>query len=222
MNFPSLLLLGIIWSAAWAQTCCSDEGSLLHHQVQQHINHNASLENRSNGITGPWPWKQHRYYNYKHRALKTAHGIVNIMGWGVLLPSGVIMARYLRESTNDWYNLHILSQLSGFLLGTLGWGLGISIKNEAKQHRMSTHGILGTIIFAFATLQPDEEHECRKYWVIYHNFVGYALLLLIIANIFQGISNHNAPNRWDLFYGAVLGVLGVIAIALEFLRWIHV
>lgn len=68
-------------------------------------------------------------------------------------------------------------------------------------------------------LQPNEEHKCHKYWVMYHNFVGYALIFLIIANIFQGISNQNAPRKWDLFYGIILGALCIIALALEILRW---
>ncbi|KAI3456485.1 hypothetical protein Pfo_013148 [Paulownia fortunei] len=190
-----------------------------HHLQQQQINQNTSLENRSNGITGPRPWRS-THLSHNHRRLRTVHGTVNIIGWGVLLPIGVIIARYFRKLSNDWYSLHILSQLSGFLLGTLGWALGISIKNAAKEHSMSTHGILGTIIFAFAIIQPDEEHVCRKYWVIYHHVVGYALIVLIIANIFQGINNQNAAKRWEWLYGAILGVLGVSALALEVLRWI--
>ncbi|XP_057764946.1 cytochrome b561 and DOMON domain-containing protein At5g47530-like isoform X2 [Salvia miltiorrhiza] len=146
MNFPCLLLLvSIIWCA---ETSSSNES--LHQETDDnHQQQVASLENRSNGITAGW-----QYHYYKHHALRTVHGTVNIVGWGVLLPTGVIVARYLRESrSNDWYNLHIITQFSGFLLGTLGWGIGISIKNQAKQQRMSTHGILGTLIFALATLQ---------------------------------------------------------------------
>ncbi|KAG6394104.1 hypothetical protein SASPL_144683 [Salvia splendens] len=210
MNFPCILLL--------LSTMCAEALPSLHHNHQEQLKNNTSLENRSNGITGAWPSKQHQYY--KHRALRRIHGAVNIMGWGVLLPIGAIIARYFKESSNNWYNLHIMSQSSGFILGTLGWGIGITIKNE--HHHMSSHGVLGTLIFALATLQPDEEHDSRRYWIIYHNVLGYALIVLIIVNIFQGIGNQKTPKTWDFVYGAVLGVLGVIALALQILRWIYV
>ncbi|PIN12756.1 hypothetical protein CDL12_14622 [Handroanthus impetiginosus] len=67
-------------------------------------------------------------------------------------------------------------------------------------------------------LQPDEDNVRRKYWVIYHHVLGYALIVLIIANIFEGITNQSAAKRWEWAYGVILGVLGVTAIALEVLR----
>ncbi|WMV17959.1 hypothetical protein MTR67_011344, partial [Solanum verrucosum] len=87
------------------------------------------------------------------------HGVVNIFGWGILLPIGVIIARYYKRhplKCEEWYSLHVLSKVAGFVLGTIGWGLGMSMmKNSPKdQHAMmSTHGIIGTIIFTFTTIQ---------------------------------------------------------------------
>ncbi|KAK6124522.1 hypothetical protein DH2020_041731 [Rehmannia glutinosa] len=234
MNFPSVILFCIILCtpsfSAQTSSCNFTRKSLhqeIHHRnqqkQQQQPDHNTSLENHE--IGGPRPWRN-THMSHNHRGLRTVHGTVNIIGWGVLLPIGIIIARYFRKQSNDWYSLHILSQVSGFLLGTFGWGLGISFKNAAKQHTMSTHGILGTLIFALAILQllamclqPDEVHVCRKYWVIYHQIVGYALIVLIIANIFEGINNQSAAKRWEWFYGVILGVLGMSALALEVLRW---
>ncbi|KAL0286185.1 UNVERIFIED_CONTAM: cytochrome and DOMON domain-containing protein [Sesamum angustifolium] len=187
-------------------------------QTEQPVNHNASPETQSNQATDPKPWRS-THISRHHSRLKTVHGTVNIIGWGVLLPVGVIIARYFRKLSDDWYSLHILSQLSGFLLGTLGWGLGLSIKNAAKEQSLSTHGILGTLIFAFAMLQPGDEQGCRKYWVIYHHVVGYALIVLIIANIFQGINKQSAAKRWEWLYGSLLGVLGITALVLEVFRF---
>ncbi|KAL2475683.1 Cytochrome b561 and DOMON domain-containing protein [Abeliophyllum distichum] len=188
--------------------------------------HSIALENPNDGgttdLTRPW---RTGHISHHHRHLRTVHGTVNIIGWGILLPVGVIIARYFKKlplKCNDWYSLHVMSQLSGFLMGTLGWGLGLVIKNAAKETRMSTHGILGTIIFAFAALQPNEGHECRKYWVIYHQIIGYALIIVIIANIFEGMNNQNPAvlNKWRWFYGVTVGVLALAAMALEVNRWI--
>ncbi|KAK4340554.1 hypothetical protein RND71_039055 [Anisodus tanguticus] len=163
-----------------------------------------------------------------HRRLRVIHGVVNIFGWGVLLPIGVIIARYYKRlpmKCEEWYSLHVRSEVAGFILGTVGWGLGISIRNSAKeQSTMSTHGIFGTIIFTFTTiqvlhicLQPDEENVYRKYWVIYHNFFGYALIILTIVNIFQGIEKEEPSNRWKWSYAVLVGVMGLTALVLELL-----
>ncbi|KAL2244956.1 cytochrome b561 and DOMON domain-containing protein At5g35735-like isoform X2 [Sesamum indicum] len=233
MNFTSLIIFYIIWCAP-SVIARADEGSLLMNstrkslrqeiqkqQTEQPVNQNASPETQSNQATDPKPWRS-AHISRHHSRLRTVHGTVNIIGWGVLLPVGVIIARYFRKLSDDWYSLHILSQLSGFLLGTLGWGLGLSIKNAAKEQSLSTHGILGTIIFAFATLQAGEEQGCRKYWVIYHHVAGYALIVLIIANIFQGINNQSAAKRWEWVYGTLLGVLGLTALFLELFRFISI
>ncbi|CAK9137254.1 unnamed protein product [Ilex paraguariensis] len=191
--------------------------------------HTLSLQNPNSGTIADLRSWRSRYVLHHHRHLRTVHGTVNIIGWGMLLPIGVIIARYYKKlplQYNEWYSLHILCQVSGFLMGTIGWGLGLSLRHMNKHHAMSTHGILGTIIFTFATiqvlaicLQPREEHKCRKFWVIYHQLLGYALIVLIVANIFEGIDNQSPAKKWKLSYVAILGVLALIALALELLRW---
>nr|XP_027086357.1 cytochrome b561 and DOMON domain-containing protein At5g47530-like isoform X2 [Coffea arabica] len=182
----------------------------------------------------PVPHQNLRPRNLRHHPLrlKLVHGMVNIFGWGVLLPIGIIVARHFKKlpSNNaDWYSLHILSQTSGFLLGTIGWGLGLSIRSAAKKHNMSVHGILGTIIFALATLQliiavcvrpNQEEHGSKTYWVISHHILGYALIILIISNVYEGIGHQNfaAAKNWKWIYGAILGALVFTFLVLELVR----
>ncbi|KAK4733248.1 hypothetical protein R3W88_007509 [Solanum pinnatisectum] len=197
-----------------------------------HKHHHNSLD-RSNDTqvnTDFKSWYFRPTHEHHHRQLRVVHGIVNIFGWGILLPIGVIIARYYKRhplECEEWYSLHVLSKIAGFILGTIGWGLGMSmIKNSPKdQHTMmSTHGIIGTIIFTFTTiqvlaicLQPDEENVYRKYWVIYHNILGYALLILTIVNIFQGIEKEESSHRWKWSYVVIVSVLGLIALVFELL-----
>ncbi|XP_031130233.1 cytochrome b561 and DOMON domain-containing protein At5g47530-like [Ipomoea triloba] len=187
-----------------------------HHHLQQY--YPAHYEARTKS----------KHSRHPHLHLKFVHGVVNIIGWGILVPAGTISARYykkLRLRCEECYSLHTVSQVSGFIVGTVGWGLGISLRNAAtaKQHPMTTHGILGTIVLSFSTLQvlgvwlqPDEENGNRKYWVIYHNVLGYALIILIIANIFQGIDDQiSHGSRWKWCYGVIVGVLAFTALVLE-------
>lgn len=71
--------------------------------------------------------------------------------------------------------------------------------------------------------KKEEEEECyyRKGWEICHSFVGYVLIALIIADIFIGITRdqQNRATKWKWIYVGILGVLGLVAVSLEILRW---
>ncbi|XP_060189921.1 cytochrome b561 and DOMON domain-containing protein At5g35735-like isoform X1 [Lycium barbarum] len=197
---------------------------IVQEELQSHHRHHKS---HNTGVTTDFKsWNFRRAHERHHRRLRVVHGVVNIFGWGILLPIGVIIARYYKRpplKCDEWYPLHVRSKVAGFILGSVGWGIGISIRNSAKEHTMmSTHGILGTIIFTFTTIQvlaicllPDEENVYRKYWVIYHNCFGYALIILTIVNIFQGIEKEAPSNRWKWSYAVLVGVMGLTALFLE-------
>ena len=49
------------------------------------------------------------------------HAILNTVGWGILLPLGVIAARYLKPFTDPaWFYVHVLVQSIGYILGVVG------------------------------------------------------------------------------------------------------
>lgn len=99
-----------------------------------------------------------RLFNNNNTQILTqqAHGILNIIGWGILLPIGVITARYLRRfpiEYDEWHPLHMLCQILGYILGTVGWGIGLWLGNSSKHYTLKTHRILGILVFTFATIQ---------------------------------------------------------------------
>ncbi|TXG46953.1 hypothetical protein EZV62_026247 [Acer yangbiense] len=198
-------------------------------KMTRKVNNSTSLESTDTGVATAnlRPWKgQTLLSHHKHRLIRSAHGILNIIGWGTLLPVGAIIARYLRkfplELYNEWYPLHVLCQSSGYLLGTLGWGIGLWLGNSSKQYTLKTHRILGIFVFTFSTVQmlavfvyPRIRDEFRRCWEIYHQIMGYALIALIIANIFQGATHQNHAEKWKWVYVGVLAILALIALALE-------
>ncbi|KAK3030045.1 hypothetical protein RJ639_038144 [Escallonia herrerae] len=165
------------------------------------------------------------------RHLRTVHGILNIVGWGTLLPIGVIIARYFKSypmsmKKDWWFALHISCQIVGYFLGTTGFIIGIWLGHASKHYSFFTHRILAIFIFAFTTLQmfalplrPGENDEYREYWNMYHHFLGYALLAVISANIFEGIAILRPENTWKWAYIGLLGVLLSIALVLEIFTW---
>ncbi|XP_019168733.1 PREDICTED: cytochrome b561 and DOMON domain-containing protein At5g47530-like [Ipomoea nil] len=220
------IIVGLFCSLLLSANAHSSSSTSNHltNQPHHHLQHYEAL------ATPLKSWTKSKHSRHPHLHLKFVHGVVNIIGWGILVPAGAISARYyrkLRLRCEECYSLHTVSQVSGFIVGTVGWGLGISLRNSAaKQHPMTTHGILGTILLSFSTLQvlgvwlqphDEEENRYRKYWVIYHNVLGYALIILIIANIFQGIDNHQISHgsRWKWCYAVILGVFAFTALVLE-------
>ncbi|KAJ6363910.1 hypothetical protein OIU76_028939 [Salix suchowensis] len=74
-----------------------------------------------------------------HRRLHlgNTHGVLNIIGWGTLLPIGAIVARSFRKSPlkcDEWYNLHVVCQTLGYIIGSVGWSIGMWLGNSSKQY----------------------------------------------------------------------------------------
>ncbi|XP_020554527.1 cytochrome b561 and DOMON domain-containing protein At5g47530-like [Sesamum indicum] len=170
------------------------------------------------------------YSAHRQRRLRTTHGILNIVGWGILLPVGVIVARYFKRFPERWvwwFGFHVTCQSAGYILGTIGWIIGIWLGNASKYYCFRTHQILGILIFTFTTVQmfalrlkPRPNDEYRAYWNMYHHSLGYAMLTLMSVNIFVGIKIMEPNHAWKWAYIGVLGVLGVVVICFEIYTWI--
>lgn len=69
-------------------------------------------------------------------------------------------------------------------------------------------------------LKPKDTDDYRKYWNMYHHFLGYGLLTIIVINIFKGINILNGGSKWKWSYIGILICLGAIAFGLELTTWI--
>ncbi|KAF7000320.1 hypothetical protein CFC21_016254 [Triticum aestivum] len=164
-----------------------------------------------------------------YRALlrpKNIHGVLNAVSWGVLLPLGVMLARYMRVFPSldpAWFYLHVACQCSGYVVGSAGWVFGLTLGSPAKgalQHH--GHRNIGTALFVLSTLQvsallirPKKTVKVRFYWNLYHWSVGYTVVVLGVVNVFKGIGILQADQKYRHAYlGAVL-VLAVVAFVLE-------
>ncbi|KAI0529290.1 hypothetical protein KFK09_001837 [Dendrobium nobile] len=157
--------------------------------------------------------------------LKRTHGILNIIGWGVILPIGAIVARYFRTSDPLWFYLHSAIQFIGFILGLAGVVAGVALYHKLHAS-VSSHRALGILILVLGILQvlalflrPEKDYKLRKYWNWYHWWVGRLVLFLAVVNIFVGIHVGSAGDSWKIGYGFNLGLLLLATIILEFLLW---
>ncbi|XP_059277433.1 cytochrome b561 and DOMON domain-containing protein At3g25290-like [Lycium ferocissimum] len=163
--------------------------------------------------------------------IRKVHGILNIIGWGTLLPIGVIIARNFKEfplPCPSWEKYHIICQSVGYIVGSTGWAVGIWLGRTSKYYSFSTHGTFGIFIFTFATLQmlvfisfkPGDHAGFRTYRNMFHHVVGYSLLVVSGINIYKGISimHPDDPHLLPIYFG-IAGCLAFIFLVFEIVSW---
>ncbi|KAK6934487.1 AIR12, DOMON domain [Dillenia turbinata] len=210
--------LNIVWQVGFHS---DGEEPKMHHKYLQNFDSRETINLKNEKISALGESRDH---------LRTVHGILNIAGYGVFFPIGVVVARYFRRFPFKkpwWKEAHKYCQLIGFLLGSTGWAIGLWLGNASKGYIFRTHRILGIFIFTFTTVQmlawrlrPSPTDEYRKYWNMYHHFLGYALISLTIINIFEGISNLKPDNmHWKWGYIGILIALAGIGTGFELYTW---
>lgn len=80
------------------------------------------------------------------------HGIVGIIGWGLILPVGGIVARYFRHKDPLWFYLHSVIQFVGFGFGLATVLLGLQLYNKMQAHIPAHRGI-GIFVLVLSILQ---------------------------------------------------------------------
>ncbi|KAI8523372.1 hypothetical protein RHMOL_Rhmol13G0068300 [Rhododendron molle] len=189
------------------------------YQLTQHQN---MIATTINYVTGQIQTVKAPYSN-----LKKNHGILNMLGWGILLPIGAIVARHCKEWDPIWFYSHISIQSLGFILGVAGISCGFVLEHKLSVI-VSHHKGIGIFILILGCLQmmavlarPDKASKHRKYWNWYHHNVGRLLILFAVANVFYGIHLGLAGRGWDVGYGIVLVGLFIIAVVLEIRMWMR-
>ncbi|KAG6504148.1 hypothetical protein ZIOFF_036479 [Zingiber officinale] len=157
------------------------------------------------------------------------HGVVNAISWGILLPIGAIIARYMKvfkSADPAWFYLHVACQCSGYIIGLSGWILGLQLGSDSKGITYHKHRNLGIAIFTLATVQvfalflrPNKDHKHRLFWNIYHYAIGYGVIVMSIVNIFEGFDILDPEKKWKNAYIAIIATLGAVALALEAVTW---
>ncbi|XP_071705476.1 cytochrome b561 and DOMON domain-containing protein At3g61750 [Rutidosis leptorrhynchoides] len=161
--------------------------------------------------------------NNLHRS-KTTHGVLGLLGWGLLLPYGAIVARYFKHKDPLWYYLHLGFQFVGFIFAVATGIVGLNMYNKFSFHAPAHKGI-GITAIVLSVLQvmaffirPDKESKHRKYWNWYHHYVGRIALFFGAFNILLGIQLADAGSSWKIGYGFVLGAIILTSIVLEVLK----
>ncbi|XP_049375037.1 cytochrome b561 and DOMON domain-containing protein At5g47530-like [Solanum verrucosum] len=176
------------------------------------------------------PISSHNVKLNSRSKIKIAHGIINAVSWGMMMPLGVVLARLRYLPLQEyypalWFNLHIYCQSIAYFLGIAGGGLGFYLGRQSSSVKQHTcHRYIGGALLVLATLQvlahrlrPSKEHKYRVYWNIYHWCTGYDTIIMGILNCFKGFQMMDV-GIWKNAYIAFLASLAFVAAVLEVSR----
>jgi hypothetical protein len=173
------------------------------------------------------------------------HGRLMVLSWGLLLPLGVLVARFFKIMPGQdwprvldnqrWWTAHLHGQSWGVALAVVGvalvWGHAAGATPSAQ-----LHGVLGWSVMALALVQvlaglargskggPTEptlrgDHydmtRWRKTFERLHKTGGYVALLLAMAALALGLVVADAPRWMVLGLGAWWVVLVTVFVRLQ-------
>jgi hypothetical protein len=157
--------------------------------------------------------------------IKIAHGVLMAVSWGILLPLGVIFARFYRHVEPNkgpravWFVAHQALQYSGVIIAAVGFIVAIYMERDAS-HFATTHAKLGLTVMCLGLTQPlnafIRPHPGEKYraiWSAWHKSAGYIAVLLAVATIFLGLNLIGAAVGFRVAYGVLSGGLIVFYLA---------
>ncbi|KAK8468779.1 hypothetical protein PHAVU_006G113100 [Phaseolus vulgaris] len=190
----------------------------LNHHLSKHEDKTAVIFDFSSGSTGP-------VSNWLVEMRKN-HGIVGIIGWGLILPVGAIIGRYFRHKDPLWFYLHSVIQFVGFAFGLATVLLGLQLYRSVHVHIPAHRGI-GIFVLVLSILQilafflrPDKDSKFRNIWNLYHSWFGRMALFFAALNIVLGMRAAGAGNNWKIGYGFLVSIILVAVIVLEVMAYL--
>ncbi|XP_020962602.1 cytochrome b561 and DOMON domain-containing protein At5g35735-like [Arachis ipaensis] len=138
--------------------------------------------------------------------------------WSFLRSSGAWSSKHHRvgNTTTNWSNnssvgllVLVLEDLQSITPSTLIEPLAFSFSHLAQSKSLSFR------------LKPKITDDYRKYWNMYHHFLGYGLLAIIVINIFKGISMLKGGVGWKWAYIGIIAFLGAIILTFEIVTWLR-
>ena len=178
--------------------------------------------------------------------LQAWHARIMILAWAVMIPVGMLIARFFKVTPRQpwprvldsqrWWKSHLRLQLGGVILTAcavaLAWRVSGHDARLAELHRMA-----GWLVCALALLQvlggflrgtkggvdePGDHYDMTRRRVVFeysHKALGYLSLLAALAAIISGLLHVNAP-RWMPLLLACWGVGWLTAFAwLQYRGW---
>ncbi|KAF6147273.1 hypothetical protein GIB67_013094 [Kingdonia uniflora] len=170
------------------------------------------------------------------RPVLAVHGFMMFVAWGILLPGGVLAARYLKHLKGDgWYQIHVYLQYSGLVIVFLGFLFAVA---ELRGLVFSSvHVKFGSTAILLACVQPlnaylrpnkssnvEEVSPKRRQWEYLHVILGRSAIIVGIAALISGMKHlgdrYGGENVQGLIWALIVWFLvgALISVYLEYLE----
>ncbi|CAM0909173.1 unnamed protein product [Alopecurus aequalis] len=135
------------------------------------------------------------------RPVLAVHGFMMFVAWGLLLPGGIVAARYLKHIKGDlWFQAHTYLQYSG--LSVMFLGVLFAVAELRGFSFKSTHAKIGAVAFTFTCMQPINAYlrphraetgevlsRNRVIWEYLHVYTGRTALVAGATALFTGLQH---------------------------------
>lgn len=168
------------------------------------------------------------------RPVLAVHGFMMFLAWGILLPGGILAARYLKHVKGDqWYKIHVYLQYSGLSIVLLALLFAVAELRGLRTN--SLHVKFGFTAIFLACVQPlnayfrpkrpangEEVSSKRILWEYFHVIVGRLAIVAGVAALISGMkllgARYGGENVHGLDWALVIWFLigAVIVMYLEY------
>lgn len=156
------------------------------------------------------------------------HGSLMIIAWGLLLPSGAIIAALGKHRSDAmWFKVHRVVQPIGLIVALIAWIIALRNFTALQASGGGTlhypHAILGMITMVIGLIQPlnaifrphapkkgEEKTTLRLLWEICHKGLGWVGIFLSIVTISIGttlLADKTHRRNLQVIYGVFMGGL---------------
>ncbi|KAF5183925.1 Cytochrome b561, DM13 and DOMON domain-containing protein [Thalictrum thalictroides] len=168
------------------------------------------------------------------RPVLAVHGFMMFVAWGILLPGGILAARYLKHLKGDgWYQIHVYLQYSGLAIVMLGVLFAVA---ELRGFFFdSVHVKFGVTAIFLVCVQPvnaylrpkkpangEEVSSRRILWEYLHVIVGRSAFVVGVAALISGMKHlgdrYGGENAKGLNWALISWFL-VIALVVLYLEY---
>ncbi|KAF1002940.1 cytochrome b561, DM13 and DOMON domain-containing protein At5g54830 [Apium graveolens] len=164
------------------------------------------------------------------RPVLAVHGFMMFLAWGILLPGGILSARYLKHLKGDgWFKIHVYMQYSGLSIIFLGFLFAVAELRGLYLDSLHVKFGMGAIILACvqpvnAYLRPKKSasgeivSSNRILWEYIHVIVGRCSIVVGMAALFSGMKHlgerYDGENvqgvTWALIIWFLIGTFTIV------------
>lgn len=157
-----------------------------------------------------------------------AHGALMLSSWGVVLPCGVLVAKFLRHQDPLWFKIHRFMQICGVILALIGFCIALtqfSVFSPDYYAPAQIHGICGIIVMVLGLMQPINAYfrphkdkqaasvsPIRQRWEYLHKGSGWFAIVLAIPTIILGttLAGGDRTLMFQIVYGVCIVLISVL------------